>query len=177
MTRFLASLVAGAALCLAADAALASDGTAPAGDPDTAKVITLVASIPLAVDRAAYSLAEAAFAPEVTIDYTSLWGGDPATMSPAALMDAWRGIVPGFDATWHELGPVSVEIDGDRATATATVDGRHWIGNRLWRPVGVYHWDLARLSGHWKVTRMVFTLTEELGDRALAAEAMERAAR
>ncbi|MEO0958079.1 MAG: nuclear transport factor 2 family protein [Pseudomonadota bacterium] len=156
--------------------ALAADTLPAAGDPDTARVITIVSSIPLAVDRAAYDLAEAAFAPEIVVDYTSLWGGEPATMSPAALMDAWRGIVPGFDATWHELGPVTVEIEGDRATATAFVDGRHWIGNRLWRPVGDYHWDLVRIDGEWRVTRMEFAMTEEIGDRALAAEATERAA-
>ncbi|MEM7488439.1 MAG: nuclear transport factor 2 family protein [Pseudomonadota bacterium] len=166
---------------LALAVSLATPGLAadlpPAGDPDTARVITVVSSIPLAVDRAAYDLAEAAFAPEIVIDYTSLWGGEPVTMTPAELMTSWRGIVPGFDATWHELGPVTVEIDGDTATATAFVDGRHWIDDRLWRPVGDYHWDLVRQDGDWRVTRMEFAMTEESGDRALAQEAMDRAAR
>ncbi|MEM8570559.1 MAG: nuclear transport factor 2 family protein [Pseudomonadota bacterium] len=157
--------------------ALSADMPPPAGNPDTARVITLVSSIPLAVDRAAYDLAEAAFAPEVIIDYTSLWSGEPAKMTPGDLMDAWRGIVPGFDATWHQLGPVSVEIEGDNATAKADVDGRHWIGERIWRPIGVYHWDLERLDGDWRVTRMVFDMTQEIGDRGLATEAMERASR
>ncbi|WP_170604903.1 nuclear transport factor 2 family protein [Ruegeria arenilitoris] len=150
----------------------------PAGkvDPDTAQIITLVSSIPLAVDRAAYEIAEAAFAPLVTIDYTSLWGGEPAKMTPKDLMAAWRGIVPGFDATWHELGQVTVEISGTSATATASVDGRHWIGNEIWRPIGKYHWDVEELEGEWRVTRMVFEMTEELGDRNLAARAMEKAA-
>ncbi|MEM9813268.1 MAG: nuclear transport factor 2 family protein [Pseudomonadota bacterium] len=173
MARIRHALALTAALAVPA---LAADTLPEAGDPDTARVITIVSSIPLAVDRAAYDLAEAAFAPEIVVDYTSLWGGEPATMSPAALMDAWRGIVPGFDATWHELGPVTVEIEGDRATATAFVDGRHWIGKRLWRPVGDYHWDLVRIDGEWRVTRMEFAMTEEIGDRALAAEATERAA-
>ncbi|MEM8664320.1 MAG: nuclear transport factor 2 family protein, partial [Pseudomonadota bacterium] len=83
----------------------------------------------------------------------------------------------GFDATWHELGPVAVTIDGDRATATAAVDGRHWLGDKLWRPIGTYAFDVERIEGDWKVTKMVFELEEEFGDRALAAEAMERAAR
>ncbi|MEO0426324.1 MAG: nuclear transport factor 2 family protein [Pseudomonadota bacterium] len=173
MARIRHALALSAALAVPA---LAADTLPAAGDPDTARVITIVSSIPLAVDRAAYDLAEAAFAPEIVVDYTSLWGGEPATMTPAALMDAWRGIVPGFDATWHELGPVTVEIEGDRATATAFVDGRHWIGNRLWRPVGDYHWDLVRIDGEWRVTRMEFAMTEEIGDRALAAEATERVA-
>lgn len=147
----------------------------PAGNPVEAQITTLVSSIPLAVDRAAYDLAEMAFAEEVVIDYTSLWGGEPATMTPEALMEAWRGIVPGFDATWHELGPVTVTVEGDTAQATAFVDGRHWIEDQLWRPVGTYHWDVALIDGDWRVTRMVFDMTEEIGDRALAAEAMERA--
>ncbi|MEM1371682.1 MAG: nuclear transport factor 2 family protein [Pseudomonadota bacterium] len=154
----------------------ATDCTAPVGNADTARVITLVSSIPLAVDLAAYDLAEAAFAPKIVIDYTSLWGGEPSTMTPAELMAGWRGIVPGFDATWHELGMVSVEIDGDSAKASANVDARHWIEDQLWRPIGVYYWDLTRTSGGWRITRMVFDLTQEIGDRALARKAMERAA-
>ena len=154
---------------------VSADQLPPAGDPVEAKIRTLVSSIPLAVDRAAYDLAEMAFAPQVVIDYTSLWGGEPATMTPAALMQAWRGIVPGFDATWHELGPVAVDVTGDKATAHAFVDGRHWIDGKLWRPVGNYYWHVERIDGAWRVTRMEFDMTEEIGDRTLAAEAMERA--
>lgn len=174
MKRILATTAFAATLPVLA--AHAEQTLPPAGDPDSATIRTLVSSIPLAVDRAAYDLAEAAFAPEIIIDYTSLWGGEPATMTPAELMTAWRGIVPGFDATWHELGPVTVEIDGISATASASVDGRHWIADALWRPIGNYHWDVAQIDGEWRVTRMVFDMTQEIGDRALAAEAMERAA-
>jgi hypothetical protein len=156
-------------------AADATRALAPVGAPETAKVISVVSSIPLAVDLARYDLAEAAFAPRIVIDYTSLWGGEPQTMTPAALMDAWRGIVPGFDATWHELRDVRAEVDGDRATATAFVDGRHWLDGRLWRPVGHYRWELQRIAGAWKVTRMTFAMTREIGDRSVAQSAMERA--
>jgi dienelactone hydrolase len=152
-----------------------ADAALPAvGDPEAARIVSVVSSIPLAVDLARYDLAEAAFAPQVTIDYTSLWGGEPQQMTPAALMQAWRGIVPGFDATWHELSDVRVQRTGDRATAVAAVDGRHWIGAELWRPVGNYVWDLEKREGRWVVTRMVFQMTQEIGDRGLAAKAMER---
>ena len=147
---------------------------APAGEPEAARVISVVSSIPLAVDMAHYALAESAFAPKVVIDYTSLWGGTPNTMTPAELMTAWRGIVPGFDATWHELREVRARVSGNTATATAAVDGRHWLGDALWRPIGTYEWDLEKRSGQWKVTRMVFKMTREIGDRGLAALAMER---
>ena len=153
------------------------DDISPAGDPESAKVIALVSSIPLAVDLARYDLAEAAFAPEVVIDYTSLWGGEPQRMTPGALMDAWRGLVPGFNATGHELKDVEAQVDGDRATATAFVDARHWIGGALRRPIGAYRWMLNRVDGRWKVTAMTFAMTREVGDRGLVAIAAERAKR
>lgn len=148
---------------------------APVGDKETARVISVVSSIPLAVDLAAYDLAEKAFAPQVVVDYTSLWGGKPSTMTPAELMTAWRGIVPGFDATWHEISDVKARVFGDKAEASAFVDGRHWIGDKLWRPVGTYQWLLAKQGGTWKVTHMTFSMTQEIGDRAVATEATERA--
>jgi hypothetical protein len=147
----------------------------PVGSPEVSRVINIVSSIPLAVDLADYALAERAFAPKIVIDYTSLWGGTPNTMTPGELMTAWRGIVPGFDATWHELSDVTAKVNGDKATATAYVDGRHWIGEQLWRPVGNYNWDLEKMNGQWKVTRMQFNMTREIGSRDLAAKAMERA--
>lgn len=182
------SLAAGAALALlATTAALPAHAQAqtketpmtatvtPAGDPDSARVISIVSSIPLAVDLARYDLAEAAFAPSIVIDYTSLWGGEPQRMTPAELIAGWRGLVPGFDATRHELKDVRAEIDGDRATATAFVDGRHWIESRLWRPIGTYRWTLERQGGAWKVTHMTFAMSQEIGDRGLVALATERA--
>lgn len=147
----------------------------PQGTADEARVISVISSIPLAVDLAAYDLAERAFAPQIIVDYTSLWGGAPQHMTPGELMTAWRGIVPGFDATRHEIADVKVKIDGNRAEASAFVDGRHFLGNRVWRPVGTYDWQLEKIDGAWKVTKMTFTLTQEIGNRALASEAMERA--
>lgn len=148
----------------------------PAGDPETARVITAVSAIPLALDLGDFALAERAFAPPVAIDDTRLWGGAPTTMTPAALMAAWRGTVPGFDATWHALSDVRATVTGDTAGATAAVDARHWLDGRPWRPVGHYERGLIRLDGRWVVTRMVLRLGREVGERSLVEEAQRRAA-
>lgn len=147
----------------------------PVGNAEEARIISVVASIPLAVDLAAYDVAARAFAPEIVVDYTSLWGGEAQRLTPAQLMTAWRGIVPGFDATRHEIADVRVVVEGDGARASAFVDGRHFLDGQVWRPVGLYDWRLARIDGHWKVTHMTFTVTQEIGERALAEKAMERA--
>jgi hypothetical protein len=163
------------AMTLMTFAPVAARELGPLGSAEEARIISLVSSIPLAVDLANYDLAARAFAPQITIDYTSLWGGEPQRMTPAELMTAWRGIVPGFDATRHEIADVAVAIAGDKAKASAFVDGRHYLGGKVWRPVGTYDWQLEKIAGSWKVTKMTFNLTEEIGDRALASEAMERA--
>lgn len=147
----------------------------PIGSVEAARIISTVSSIPLAVDLAAYDLAERAFAPEIVVDYTSLWGGAAQRMTPAELMAAWRGIVPGFDATRHEIADVAVTVAGDEARAAAFVDGRHFLDGQVWRPVGLYDWRLRKIDGQWKVTHMTFTVTQEIGARALAEQAMERA--
>ncbi|MEM9047893.1 MAG: nuclear transport factor 2 family protein [Pseudomonadota bacterium] len=149
---------------------------APAGDPEIARIVTLVRSITLAVDLEAYDLARRAFAEKVVVDYISLWGGAPMQTTPDGLMAAWQALVPGFDTTWHELTDLAAEITGEEASARARVDARHWIDDQLWRPVGSYLWRLRKIAGAWKVTHMVFTLAAETGDRALAERAAKRAA-
>ena len=151
------------------------DAASPAGDAESAKIIAVVSSIPLVVDLGRYDLAEAVFALEIVIDYSSLWGGEPQRTTPSALMDAWRGLVPGFDATRHELRDVEARVDGEVAEATALVDGRHWLSDGLWRPIGLYRWALKKSEGRWMVTEMTFALTQEVGDRGLIAVAAERA--
>jgi hypothetical protein len=147
----------------------------PAGDPQTARIIALVSSITLGVDLGRYDVAEAAFAPEILVDYTSLWGGEPQHTTPTALTEAWRALVPGFDATRHELHDVQAQIDGDKATATASVDARHWLDGALWRPIGTYRWTLEQIAGRWAVRSMTLIMVEEIGDRGLVALATERA--
>jgi hypothetical protein len=160
-----------------AAAALALSAAPVAADPrEEARVRQTVLAIPTNIDIGAFETVSPLFAERVVVDYTSLWGGEPQSMTPAELMSSWRGIVPGFDATWHEIGPIAVALSGSEATATTTVDGRHWIGGRVWRPIGRYDFNLTKVDGRWRVSGMTLTVTEEQGDRALVDIARERAA-
>ncbi|MEM9381855.1 MAG: nuclear transport factor 2 family protein [Planctomycetota bacterium] len=143
---------------------------------DTARVLAVCASITAAVDGGRFDVAEAAFSDEVRVDYTSLWGGAPQETSRADLIAGWRGLVPGFDATWHEVTGFAATVDGDRAVATAAVDARHWLDGELWRPIGTYRWELARGADGWRVASMKLELEREVGPRSLVARATERAA-
>jgi hypothetical protein len=65
-----------------------------------------------AVDGLDWAGVRDALAGEVLVDYTSLSGGEPETLSADDLVARWRGLLPGFDATQHLTGPVLVTNDG-----------------------------------------------------------------
>jgi hypothetical protein len=65
-----------------------------------------------AVDDRDWDVVRAGLADELDTDYTSLFGGEPEHLAADALVERWRGMLPGFDATQHFLGPIVVDPDG-----------------------------------------------------------------
>ncbi len=168
-TRMFAGAVAALALQGAA-------GPAALAEPrDEARVRQTVLAVPTNADLLAFDAIAPLFADRVVIDYTSLWGGTAETMTPEALMTAWAGVLPGFDATWHQIGDIEVGIVGDRARATTSVDARHWLDSGVWRLRGRYDFVLECTEGRWRITRMTLTVTGEEGDRNLVQAAAARA--
>lgn len=143
---------------------------------DAARVATTVGAITAAVDLRRFDLVASLFADSVVLDYTALWGGDAAIMTPADIVAAWGALVPGFDATRHDVTDIAVLIDGDSANATAQVDGIHVLGSAVWRVAGTYRWRLVRTASGWRVTHMTLADTTEQGSRDLVAAAMARVA-
>jgi hypothetical protein len=142
-------------------------------DLDAIRIRQTIIAMVGAVDLHDFDAAQRLFAPQVQIDYTSLWGGEPATMKREDLIAAWRGLVPGFDATWHELGDISLRIDGTTAHAQCSVAARHWIGRDVWLPKGRYEFILDKADA-WRITLMRLVMTEEIGARGLVEKARAR---
>lgn len=141
---------------------------------DAARVAATVAGITAAVDLRRFDLIDTLFAGSVVLDYTALWGGEAAVMTPADIVAAWAGLVPGFDATRHDLADIAVSLDGDSASATAKVDALHFLDDATWRVSGTYRWSLIRTDDGWRVTHMTLADTHEDGSRDLVAAAMAR---
>jgi len=41
-------------------------------------------------------------------------GGQPANLTSGQIIDSWKGLLPGFDKTHHQLGNYLIETDSER---------------------------------------------------------------
>ncbi|MGV9771592.1 nuclear transport factor 2 family protein [Streptosporangium sp. NPDC003464] len=113
------------------------------------------------------------FSDTVTLDYTSLNGGEPATLTPEQIVGAWSVVLGGFDATQHLITNHLVAVDGDTAVCTASFQATHRLanpfGSPLWTLGGTYRFDLVRADGDWRISGVVMTATWADGNKDLMA--------
>jgi hypothetical protein len=141
----------------------------------------VIATMLGAIDRLDWSAVGAAFAPTVAIDYTSLFGGSAETLPVETLIERWRGLLPGFEATQHLIGPVIVTGNGGpAATAETQVRGYHYLsgadGGPVWMVAGRYRFALERRDGDWKIGAITLDLAYQEGNRGLPETAQARVA-
>ncbi|MER5261921.1 nuclear transport factor 2 family protein [Actinosynnema sp. NPDC002837] len=106
------------------------------------------------------------FADEVTLDYTSLNGGEPVTLTPARIIEGWRAGLGAYAATQHLLGNQLVTVTGDTAVCTATVQATHRKPDgALWTLGGFYRFDLVRTGEGWRIGGVVLTVAWSEGER------------
>ena len=143
---------------------------------DEAAMATLVNSVATLADQGNFETLESLYADSVQIDYTSLFGGDVQTHTPASLMTAWASLLPGFDQTYHAISNIQVNAAGDRAIATADVTASHYLGDDYWQVSGRYEYQFVRRPNGWKIEAMTFEFSDEQGDRTLLEQAAIEAA-
>ncbi len=142
-----------------------------------AEISTSITDIAAGADRHDWARVRSAFANTVTTDYTSLWGGEPATQPSDDLVAGWAAFLPGFDSTHHMVTNHTItSISESSATADADFTATHRIDNDLWVLGGRYSYELQKSDDRWVVTSMTMTALWETGDRGLVAIAGERAA-
>jgi SnoaL-like domain len=145
------------------------------------EIQTRIATMLNALDSLDWSTVRAAFAPRVAVDYTSLFGGSAETLASDSLLERWRGLLPGFDATQHLIGPVIVTGNGGGVTtAEAQVRGYHHVsgaeGGAVWMAAGRYRFAMERRDGEWKIAGITFQLAYQEGNLGMPAIAQARVA-
>ncbi len=174
------ALTAATALIAATNFAMADTPTL-AGDPITAENLTVQAemvriadAIDAGVDAKDWELTRSFFTDEITVDFTSLVGGEPATIPADGLIAGWSANLTAEKTSFHLRGNHRVTFHGDDA-ATMVSHGYAWNrmesgalpengGEALWEVWGTYEHGFERTQDGWKVNAMTFTATAERGN-------------
>jgi len=142
---------------------------------DSLAIQQLVTRMLFAVDALDWAGVRAAFAEEVDVDYTSLFGGNPERLPADELIQRWQGLLPGFAGTQHVTGPIVVTFDGpDEAVAEAHVRAYHYVDGvteGTWVVAGHYTIPVRREAAGWRITGMRLALIRQEGSVDLAAVA------
>lgn len=147
------------------------------GADERFRMIDALTSIAAGADRHDWPRVRAAFADEVMLDYTSLWGGAAQTVAADDIIVQWSGFLLGFDKTHHLVTNYTVvNFDGDSAVMEADFQASHRIDEAQWILLGRYTYGMEKHVEGWRVNGMTMTWTHEQGDRGLVAKAAERAA-
>ena len=119
-----------------------------------------------------------AFASLVLLDYTSMNGGEPATLTPQQITDAWQQVFPGFDTTHHQLGNFDIHVSDNEATVFCYGTATHYLPNEngnVWTVIGTYDFHLKKEEDTWKVDKMTFHFKYQDGNTNLPKLAMYKA--
>jgi len=137
-------------------------------------IIQVINTMAMTADNRDWQHCQNTFAENVYVDYTSMAGGEPATILADDLIASWKGLLPGFTATQHLIGSHVITVDKDVATCQAHFQATHILDDDTWTLGGKYDFKLAYNHGNWKITAITMTALWSVGDQArllqLAAE-------
>lgn len=131
----------------------------------------------VATDQQAWETVQESFADEVVLDYSSMTGNPAANLSPQDIVTAWKGVLPGFEHTHHQIGNLLGSVDGDRAKVFCYGTATHYLedeNGNVWTVVGSYDFDLQRQEDQsWKISSMTFHFKYQDGNTELPQKAIQ----
>jgi SnoaL-like domain len=122
---------------------------------ERAEVVNTVAALGLCADALRWNDLLALFTSKVTVDYTSLFGGEVQSTTKEDLIAGWQALLPGFTRTQHLIGAVRVTVSKDVAYAEAPVVAWHVVedpalgGKGTWQVGGRYEMQVENHAGQW----------------------------
>jgi SnoaL-like domain len=146
------------------------------------EIANLVGALAVRADARQWDDLVDLFAPEVQVDYTSLFGGEPQATSREQLIDAWRQLLPGFTHTTHLIGAPFVTVSGEDAQCSASVIAWHSIkdsnlaANDHWIVGGCYEMKFKKLGRAWRISGLTLARAWAEGNLDLPRIARERLA-
>jgi len=146
-------------------------------DPSTdeAELRLMMGNVGTLADRGEFETLESLYAENVFVDYSSLNGVEAGLKKNVELMTEWASILPGFDRTHHRISSIEVNIEGEKATGTATVVADHVVGDQSWQVTGDYQYTFRKSDEGWKISHHTFIFRSETGTRDVFAAAAKQA--
>lgn len=148
--------------------------TSKAQDMNT--VNTKVTQLFVATDQRNWEKVEKIFAKKVLLDYSSMNGKTAMELTPKQITSGWKGILPGFESTHHQLGNFIVKMNEDTAQVFCYGTATHYLpdekGN-VWTVVGSYNFDLKKLDNKWRISSMKFNFKYQEGNTSLPEKAIK----
>lgn len=135
------------------------------------KVITTCTLLFNHTDARNWSGVRTCFAPEVLFDMTSLAGGEPATMTPEQITDAWEQGLKPLHAIHHQVGNFIVDVKDNQADVFCYGTASHYLPNptkhntRVF--VGSYDFHLNKANVDWRIDKFKFNLKYIDGNKEL----------
>lgn len=131
------------------------------------------------VDDGNWESVEALMTERVHLDYSSFGAGDPIDLTPKEVTGAWKELLPGFDATHHQIGNLLVDSKEQKASAKVHATVTHFIdgaeGGELWVVYGSYNIALIHEGGAWMISSIQFNFKFQAGNQDLPVLAQTRA--
>ncbi len=128
---------------------------------DCSEITSAIGALAVHTDSRAWNDVMELFTAEVKLDYTSLFGGDPQSLTREQLITNWRAMLPGFTRTTHLIGPpLILGATGETAQAAASVTAWHWIDDpalgvaAVWIVHGCYELTLAKRNSAWRIAAL-----------------------
>lgn len=138
----------------------------------------IVTQLFIATDQRNWNQVKQLFAAKVLLDYSSMTGNPATELSPEQIVSAWKGVLPGFESTHHQLGNFVSNITQNKAIVFCYGTANHFLKNAqgsLWTVVGTYDFVLQKDSqGTWKIAAMKFNFKYQTGNTVLPQQAMQK---
>lgn len=133
-----------------------------------------------AIDARDWKAVRNAFADEVDMDYTSLFGGSAARVNADQQIAGWEAFAGAFHCTQHITGPIIADETTGRVVWHTHVRAYHRVqgaaGGDVWMVAAHYELNLQQIRGQWKIAGITLRLLYQEGNFALRENALERAA-
>ncbi|HEU5160775.1 MAG TPA: nuclear transport factor 2 family protein [Streptosporangiaceae bacterium] len=144
---------------------------------DRFEIVELCARMGWHLDHCEWDELLVLFTDEISLDYTSLNGGEILRLPSKEVIDKWRANREGLTATQHLIANQIVDIDGDTATATAMFQATHLLPNPYGAPTwtlgGRYRYGLTRTDVGWRISSVAMSIIWADGNRHIRDLALE----